>query len=121
MFDSTQTEQMDAVSCIDAYAHDYMTARTDVCLLTDRNIDRVNSAFTQDYSGDEATFHSTHSSFSWICDDESKICDVESMKSKAAIGNWGVEAVHVVRCGSRKVEERCTFRFDLLIGIVVVS
>ena len=46
MFDSTQTEQMDAVSCIDAYAHDYMTARTDVCLLTDRNIDRVNSAFT---------------------------------------------------------------------------
>jgi len=122
-------ERLDSTACIDAYAHDYLSERTDVVLISERTYEYAgNNSVTEIknltlYAYKRFYAPSEFNDFEWLCNHESvgdRRCDIGKAREKAATGNWVIFGFNVTSCLSRKEKEACSVNFSLVIAIIVI-
>ncbi|MCJ1263852.1 hypothetical protein MMC22_003722 [Lobaria immixta] len=123
-------ERMDNSRCIQAYAHDYLSDRSDLLLIgSDENSTSTPTVF---FTGDVNYFRinqygsdCVHDMYAWICPSLDCLdpCQAHLQQVLADTSHWKPQQkfdIEVDFCLSQRTPERCKLQFSLHIVIVVI-
>jgi len=141
-------ERMNTTACIDEYAKEYLSQRSNLLLISDRYEDHTFNSSSGTFVrvagsvGDVSILYSVENRYAWMCnlpigiwghDYTSSVvsdrystktveakCKIADVKKNATLGQWTLHGYRVTGCLSEKAEETCSVGFNLAIGIVVI-
>ena len=122
-------ERMNNSRCIQAYAHDYLSDRSNLLLIgSDENSTSTPTVFFTEPVNIELGDSCVHDLYAWICPKTGCLdpCQAHLQQVLADASHWkpqhdnGELGVEVKFCLSQQTPERCKLQFSLQIVIVVI-